>query len=165
VPVVYINEVQQWLERTKLDLGGGPGFPADYQDLENAAKQQVFGEVSQLYDTSAWIDAASTPKLIRQVVSLFVAGWIYDRAYSEEDNSGGPTYGTKLEGMALTLLAGIADGTTQLEEIPLDSSAINDPSFYPNDATGTEEITDAAGNLIGLAAGSEDIKFAMGEVF
>lgn len=149
--VVTLPEVQQWLESTKMTLA-----TVD-TELAESARLMAFSDISSAYDTSTWVDSLTTPKLVRAVISMLVAAWEYQRAYSEED---GTNYGDKLEARAMLLMQGIAAGTTELEELPGVGSSSGSPVFYPDDSTGYSEIYNANDVLIGLP-GSEDIKFTM----
>lgn len=150
--VVTLAEVQQWLESTKMTL-----TTVD-TELAESARVLAFSDISSAYDVSTWISPTSTPKLVRAAISMLIAAWEYQRAYSEEDGS---NYGDKLEIRARLLIEGIAGGTTILEELPGEGTTTTSPEFYPDDSTGYSDIYDANDNLIGLA-GSEDIKFTMG---
>ena len=123
--IVSEAQVQQWLESTKLTIN-------DVDDeLESTATSIVFSSLSQSFDTTTWIDENTTPKLVQQVISMLVAAWIYNRAYSE-DGTTVSSYSKWLEDKAMALLAAIGSGTVDLPEVPgfVTSSS---PSFYPMD--------------------------------
>ncbi len=151
-----LEQVQQWLDTTKLQLAEVDPVLAD------TAQQQVFARVSRVYDITNWQDQTTIPALVQQAISLLIASWIYDRAYSEdaaEENK----YALKLESMAEALIASIESGHISLldaneatEELPPEQ-----PVFVPNNDTGPAEIYDALGAKVG-EMGSEDIKFRMG---
>ncbi len=153
--VVTLAQVQQWLEQTKLTLDNVD------EELAESARLRAFSDMASAYDTSTWVDSSTTPALVRSCISMLIAAWEYMRAYSEED---GTSYGMVLEARALALIESIANGSTELEELPGVGSASSIAEFYPDDLTGSSAIYDANGNLIGLA-GSEDIKFTMGGRF
>lgn len=144
MPVVTLDDVQQWLERTKLTLTAyDPKF-------EETARTTAFGRLSAAYDVTGWSDAASTPLLVRHVIAMYVAAWTYNRAYSEVD--GTSEYATWLESKADALLEGIVSGRIDLAEVAGLSASAGGPSFYPNDTT----EFDGTGN---------EIKFKMGTVW
>lgn len=123
--IVTEAQVQQWLEATKLTID-------DVDDeLESTAKGIVLSSLSSQYDVTTWIDVSTTPKLVQQVISMFIAAWEYNRAYSE-DATNSSSYSAWLEKKAYTLLAGINSGANDLPEVPGFSST-NAPSFYPGD--------------------------------
>lgn len=146
---ITVEEVRGWVEVTKLNV----------QDLDlNFLPQletEVLAKISTVYDTTTWIDAASTPALIRVILTKMYAGWIYDRAYSENQSEANP-YAAMLKENAGMLLQGLIDGTIELPGIPATSSP--NPSFYPNDASSAMEPTFEDPSL-GPA------RFSLGKVF
>ena len=154
---VSLAAVQGWLERTKLTI------PQYDPQLESTAANIAIGTLADVYDVTLWIDEASTPALVRDVIAMLVAAWTYNRAYSEEDPDGSG-YAMWLEAKAMALLAGIKDGTIDLAEIPGVAASSGSISFLPNDLTGSSEVYDGTGVLIGLA-GSQDRKFNMGQTW
>lgn len=152
--VIVLSQVQQWLETTKLRLDSID--PA----LEKTARDQVFSMLSAVFTINTWVDNSTTPTLVSQAIAMLVAAWTYNRAYSEETTAGNP-YALWLEQKALALVDGIRDGSIDLIEVPGVGVEQAILSFLPNDATGTNEVYDGVGNLIGLQ-GSEDRKFFMG---
>lgn len=121
--VVTLAEVQQWLEATKLTLD------VVDEELAESARAIAFGKLSAAYDTSTWVSIGTTPKLVRTVISMLVAAWIYQREYAEEEDS---AYGRRRERQAMELLSSIAKREIELEEYPT-NSAEGTPSFYPTD--------------------------------
>lgn len=158
--VIVVGDVQAWLEATKLTLG--VNFTADQLTLEQVAQTKVFAALSPVYSTTTWVDSGSTPQMVRNIIAMYTAAYLYNKQYSEDD----PTitsYGTWLIGMADGLIAGLIDGSLSLSEVPNPSNPTN-PSYYPDDTTGAVVQYDALGYPIGYA-GSEDIKFRMGARF
>lgn len=147
--VVTLPEVQQWLETTKMSLA------AVDPELSESARLVVFGKVSGTYDTSEWVDVATTPKLIRATIGKLVAAWEYLKAYGEEDES---TYGSRMERQVYELLKEIDNGNVLLEEYPEIAGTLSEPVFYPNDESNASEVYDASGNYIAL---NDDVKFRM----
>lgn len=153
--IVAKEDVQQWLEQTKLTLTELDA------SLTATATTLTFATIGSVYDTTLWTTTANTPAIIKVIVSMLIAAWTHNRAYSE--NSGPSDYGLWLEEKAMSMLDGLKNGEIDITEIP---GQISDTliAFYPNDLTGMSDIYDANGKLIGLA-GAEDIKFAMGTRF
>ncbi len=154
---VTLAEVQAWLEKTKLTI---PQFDPQ---LEITASNVAIGTLADVYDVVGWVDEGSTPELVRNVIAMFIAAWTYNRQYSEEapDGSG---YAQWLEAKAYALLAAIKAGEIDLAEIPGVAASSGSISFLPNDATGSAEVYDGSGNLVGLA-GSQDVKFRVSQRF
>lgn len=142
--VVTLQQVQAWLEQTKLTL------PAFDTELELVARTNVFAKVANQYDVSAWIDAGSTPTIISEVVAMLVAAWTYRRQYSEDSNNDN-WYAVWLENQAWSIVDSIVAGTTPVPGgVPIDGSGgPGVPDFYPDDDTEFD------------GTGSE-IKFTMG---
>lgn len=145
---LIVADVQQWLEQTKLLLTEFD--PA----LELTARNVVLGALSSRYDITTWLDAATTPSQARQIMSMLVAGWTYQRQYSQDLAIDGTNWGVRLEKMAMNLLAAIMDEKVDLmgdTAITAEASSTG-PTFYPTDA---QEIDDSG----------EGRKFTMGSVF
>lgn len=146
---ITVEEVRGWVEVTKLNV----------QDLDmNFLPQletEILAKLGTVYNTATWLDPASTPALVRVIITKMYAGWIYDRAYSENQSEANP-YAAMLKENAGMLLAGLIDGTIEIPGVPAESSP--NPSFYPNDASSAMEPTSADPSL-GPA------RFSMGRVF
>lgn len=149
MPRITVEEVRGWVEVTKLNI----------QDLDlNFLPQletEVFTKIGTVYDTSTWVDPATTPDIIRVIITKLYAGWIYDRAYSENQAESNP-YAAMLKENAGMLIQGLIDGTIEIPGVPATSNP--DPSFYPNDASSALEPTTDDPSL-GPA------RFSMGKVF
>lgn len=144
--VITLAELQAWFESTKLEQRSVDAT------LEETARELVYSKVSGVYDTSSWVSVDTTPSLIRKVISLYVAAWIYKRAYSEDVRDTSETYGEELENMAKEVLAGIVDGSVDLPAETVPSNGTGQPIFWPNDTTG---VLDPC----------SDVKFEMGTRF
>ena len=151
--VIALKDVQQWLEPTKLQL------TELNTDLAESARAIAFSIVGEAYDTTTWVNPGVTPAAVKAAISLLVAGWTYQRAYSQNGTS---KYGISLESKAMRLLEGIANGTNSLMEVPSPDTNLVD--FFPTDASGYAEVYDAMGHLVG-AAGSNDVAFTMSQRF
>lgn len=149
MPRITVEEVRGWVEVTKLNV----------QDLDlNFLPQletEVLARINTVYDTTTWLDPTSTPALIRVIITKMYAGWIYDRAYSENQADANP-YAAMLKENAGMLLQGVIDGTIEIPGVTPASSP--NPSFYPNDASSALEPT-----LDDPSLGPA--RFSMGKVF
>lgn len=154
--VVSLAQVQQWLEQTKLAL------TVVDAELEATAFTYVKSRLAADYDVTTWTNDTNSPSLVKQIVSMLIAAWLYQRAYSE-DASRSNWYGRWLESKAESLLDGLVKGEIDLTDVPGTITAAG-LAFYPTDLTGSSEIYDGNGVLVGVA-GSEDIKFYMGARF
>jgi hypothetical protein len=128
--MVYISEaeVQQWLEPSKLQV-----LVVD-PELEASARDIVFTTVSRAYGVTTWLDSASTPSLIRKVMSMLVASWMYHRAFAN-DSDRELAWAVKLESMAMLAMTGIVSGAFDLPEVEgLVGSSLG-PTFWPDSST------------------------------
>jgi hypothetical protein len=148
---ISLAEAQAWLEQTKLVL---PSLDAS---MEAQISSQILGRLSAAYpaEVATWTTEANTPQLVRSIISMFYAGWFYDRQYSEnpEDNS----YADRLRAWAEQLLMGLLEGTIDIPEVP-GQPAIGEPAFFPTDTSSANEPTDDNPSDGGP-------KFLMGKVF
>ena len=143
------REVQSWLELTKLNLA------ALNTDLLSQLEEEVLVQLSSVYDVSPWIDEATTPKIVRVIISKIYAGWHINKMYSENQDEGND-YARDLQQNAQMLLAGLISG---LFEIPgTVSPNPGTASFYPTDASSAMEPTHDDPSL-GPA------RFSLGKVF
>ena len=74
---VEAKRIQLWLNSTKLVVD-----EVD-PELESAASDYVLGRLDALYDISGWADVNTTPRLVQDIISMFMAAWQYRRAYAE----------------------------------------------------------------------------------
>lgn len=150
--VITDSEVQGWLDESKIQVASG-----DYDELEDVARTQVFAALAGLdVDTTTWITAEATPELIRKIVAMLTAAWLYARLYSE-DVEGTPRYTVWLESKALSLVASVIAGDIDIEG---SSGTIdNTPLFYPNDSSTLLEYTNEPDSDYTTGA------FQMGRVF
>lgn len=149
MPRITVEEVRGWVEVTKLNV----------QDLDlNFLPQletELFAKIGSVYDTTTWVDPATTPDIVRVIITKLYAGWIYDRAYSENQAESNP-YAAMLKDNAAMLIQGLIDGTIEIPGVT--PSSVPNPSFYPNDASSALEPTLEDPSL-GPA------RFSMGRVF
>jgi hypothetical protein len=156
---ITTSDVQTWLETTKLTIS------TIEPTLEADVSAEVLARLATQYGayTPLWVDSTTTPQIVKQIIAMLYAGWIYDRAYSEvETNEALTSYGAVLRSWAMTLINDILGGSVPIAEIG--SSPIAEaPVYYPNDASSTTDAwqanTDEDDNSLGPA------KFGMGKVF
>lgn len=126
------TEVQAWLEESKLEVG----------TLDVVMESQITSEVlgrlaSASYDTVGWTDSASTPVLVKKIISMLYAGWYYDRQYSETPDTN--EYAIRLKEAAEALMLGVIAGTTDIGEIP-GTSTHGELVFFPDDASSAADF-------------------------
>jgi hypothetical protein len=145
---ISVPEAQAWVEGTKLSLSA-----LDLQ-LEDHLATEVITRLSSITDTTLWLTEATTPKLVRTIISKFYVAWVYDRQYSE-DIEQGSNYADRLKANAEMLMLGLLDGTIELPGVEDISGS---PAFYPTDASSALEPTRADPSL-GPAAFSMGMRF------
>lgn len=149
MPLIDVDDVQPWLEESKLRLDSADELPEEKFQSEYVLSRLA----SCLVDASSWIDPAATPPMIRWIIGMLVAAQRYNKAYSETEDSAGNLYANKLEDKANMLIDGICSGDLLIDAIAVDVS-IGEPSFYPTDLTG-----------ILPTETEESVRFTMGRVF
>jgi hypothetical protein len=159
---IEVEDAQSFLEGTKANLSSLDDV------LENELSVYVLGRLSDVYSdpatgTTTWIDSTTTPELVKMIIAMEYAGYYYNRQYSEvisDDN--GKSYGDMLIMRAETMLAGVISGSILLAEVPT-GSPLNEPVFYPTDASSTKEAvfnnTDCNDSSLGPPM------FSVGKVF
>lgn len=161
---ISIDDVRAWVESTKLSP---TALDIDHLDQ---LEEEVLSRISSVYDTSSWVDKASTPRLIQVIFAKTYTGWMYDKFYSENQNTPNK-YAQLLKENAETLIQGIIAGT-----ITIPGTEPTNPVgavFYPNDASSAINpdtgYFDPAMNTTLLANNGDTsvgpAKFSMGSVF
>jgi hypothetical protein len=151
---IDLQDVQQWLEVSKHQV------TAVDAAQEATAFDIVVGALSARYDVDVWVDATTTPRMVKTVVSMLIAGWTYNRSYAEQIASGIDSYGDRLVSSAMSLLGGLADGTTDIIGEDETDANISGPVFWPTDLATT--IAEDEGDD---ADGAAPRKFSMGRTF
>ena len=95
---------------------------------ESTAADIVLGGVASRYDTTTWVDEATTPSLVLNLISALYASYTYNTTYSE--NYGDSDYGRQLWSMVDRLLGNIQSGEIDL---PITIIDLSTPGFYPTD--------------------------------
>jgi hypothetical protein len=150
---VTVSEVQQWIQDTRLTVG------SVNTDLESSAFSRVVGALALRYTTATWVDASSTPALVRSIISMLIAAWTINRAHAETVGDV-DAYGVHLESSAMVLLGGLADGSILIDDTAIGDYSTGQPAFWPTDNATTiaeEEGWDAEG--------AAPLLFTAGKVF
>lgn len=129
---IALTEAQGWAETTKLPV------VALNTNLLDQIEAEVLAQVASAHDTTTWVDASTTPQLVRVAIAKLYVSYLIRKAYSEEEGNEN-AYALQLEKNAQMLIEGIADGTLDLPGI---STTQGQPSFYPTDASSAQEPTE-----------------------
>lgn len=131
--MTYVNtvDIQAWVDQSKLPIDNTLLTRADNASLLDQIEGEVFSTLKGTFDTTTWVDPATTPINVRRVIAMRFAAVIWRRQYSEITTDT-PSYAQWLEDNAIALLSGIFDG---LVDIAQPMSQAGNPSFYPNDAS------------------------------
>jgi hypothetical protein len=146
------EDAQAWAEETKLPVAQFESF------LVAQVETQVLAKLSAAFPaevTSTWVDPATTPPMVKTVISMLYVAWYYEKHYSEEQTNLND-YATLLRAHAETLIVGMLDGSIVVPEAPIPVQG--DPAFYPND-TSSAQLPTSMDRSLG------DAKFSMGEVY
>lgn len=121
--IVDEARVNQFLPSEKLEI------PTDTlhstyngQELENTIWGIVRAKLAA-FDIANWVNASGTPvpsnvpKLILDIMGMWIAGTIYNKQFSEEASDTGTSYGTMLKNDAMALLDSIVEGTIAIDSI------------------------------------------------
>jgi hypothetical protein len=148
--LIDVDDVQPFLEETKLRLNSGDDLPEEPFQSEFVRSRLASCDL----DVSTWVDSSTTPTLIKWIIGMLVAAQRYNRFYSETDEDAGNPYANKLEEHAKLLLEGICAGSIDLLDVTDDpaSTGFGSIVFYPTDTTG--ELNE-----------EEAVRFTMGKVF
>lgn len=152
MPLIDVDDVQPWLEVSKLRLDSSDELLEEPYQSEVVRSRLASCDI----DVTAWIDAATTPSLVKSIIGMLVAAQKYNTFYSETDEGAGNPYANKLEERAMMLLEGICAGTIDLLDITDDpaTSGFGSVIFYPDDTVGVLEENE-----------EEAVRFTMGRVF
>jgi hypothetical protein len=150
MPRIDAQMAQGWAERYKL-----PVEQLD-EDLLDAVETEVLALIAAAYDTTTWVDVSTTPRIVQVVISKMYVSWLYKRSFAEDQDQGN-RYAYELQNNANMLIEGLRDGTIDIPGVTPVISA-GEPSFYPTDASSSQESTYYDPSL-GPA------QFSMGKVF
>lgn len=152
MPHITVTEAQGWLESTKLTLSELDS------ELETSVASQILGQLAAGFDVSTWASPTTTPTLVRKILAMYYASWVYDKSYSEDPD--GAQYSLRLRARADALIAGILGGSIVLTDLtdPGQDQQLGQPAFYPTDVSDGMTPTNDDPSL-GPA------KFSMGFIF
>jgi hypothetical protein len=130
-------DVNSWLEGTKLTLP-----PASTLDpgIETLVAGVVLGALGAKYDTTSWINKATTPPLVTSLIAMRYAAAIYRRQYSEDLTNVDNHWAKWLEMTAEATAASIVDGPIDIPGVdPGEQGSLGNPLFWPNDASSVDD--------------------------
>lgn len=131
---ISVAEAQAWAEGSKLTIASLDTY------LLAHVEAMVLAELNRAYNVttvqSFWVDAATTPQLVRTLIAIKYVSLYYDRQYSE-DEARNP-WARRLDGMYADLLESISTGMVDIPEIAGVTGVARAPLFYPTDASTAE---------------------------
>lgn len=125
-----LSDVNQWLARSKYDAR------IIEPEVEKAVKDAGFGIVSLRYNTTTWVDQATTPRLVWTALSMIYAAWWLQRQIGDDTEAEiGQTYPIRLEARGMAILNGIATELIDLPEADPDPELVGYKTalFFPTD--------------------------------
>jgi hypothetical protein len=146
------EDVQAWVEESKLAVS-----ELDLAMLSQIEAQRI-GQLTGAFGsevTDVWVDVDTTPTLIRSLIAMYYASWLYNKFYSEDQDALN-NYALWLFGQANDLMTALISGAIVIPDVILPSTG--SPSFYPNDASSALEPTSDDTSL-------GDASFSVGKVF
>jgi len=125
---VTAADAQGWLQVSKY------GIEEIADEQVSAAVNTVFSKLSRRYDVDLWTNDSNTPQMVLDILTMLVASYTLRKSISEDD--GIANYCDWLEGRAMSLVDGLAEG---LLEIPgtdpsADTPEEGTPAFWPTQA-------------------------------
>ncbi len=132
--LINIDDVQSWFTENKLLLEADDDLKEE-TDVSN----EVLSSVSSRYDTSLWVSRATTPSLIRSVISARVAAIRYRKIYADQLDE--ENYADWLDEWFKMQLEGIISGQVQLLDATDLTTALDSagPKFYPTDTSSVDD--------------------------
>ena len=89
---VTVKEVQSWIDDTIIKID-----PSDLMEEQYAFGEAVVGKLAARFDTSEWVDATSTPLLVRSCIAMLCAAWRYNILFSKSGGGTRSPYSDELE--------------------------------------------------------------------
>lgn len=130
---IVLADAQAWLDGTKLTIA----------DLEPAllaqVESQVVSSLDNAFDVTGWLDDTNTPAIVKTIIAMNYVAWLYDRSYSEDQESGND-YAALLRAQAAALQAGLVDGSIVIPG--QEAENVGSPEFFPNDSSSVLAPTD-----------------------
>jgi len=148
-------EIQEWIRNTRLAVTS-----------VDATKDESFfriasSKLTNRYNVTVWVDASTTPSLIRTIIGMLYAANEINAGNAESTNEIN-AYGVHLESSAMALLGGLADGSIDLVDIAVTDLGVTytDPVFWPT------RMATAIAKSDGIDAdGAAQQAFSMGQIF
>jgi hypothetical protein len=142
--LINVEDVQSWLTEDRLLLEADDELTEE-TNVSNEVKSVIEGR----YDTSLWTTRATTPTLIKSIISAQVAAIRYRKVYADQLDE--ESYADWLDNWFKMQLEGVSNGQIQLlDAIDLEAALISSgPSFHPDDQSSI----------------LEPAKFSMGMIF
>lgn len=103
-------------------------------ELESNARAQVLGRLRSIYPVDDWTATGGVaPALVRQVIAMYIAAWIYARQFSE-DTANINSYASWLLRQAESIVTSLLNGDIALDDIERDVSsdgeAVSGPPIF-----------------------------------
>lgn len=130
---ISLAEANAWSEPTKLTLSAIDAV------LEDQISTLIFSRLLGTFDTTTWVNEASTPKIVRTIIAMHYVAWTYDKFYSDDAEAN--AYAALLRSYADANLAGLIAGNIELIELPGANDTVSSPAFFPNDASSDRQPT------------------------
>jgi len=131
------SDANEWLDGTKIQFLNAFDAAPEATSVDNIVRaylKDTFPDNVDLWDANPGTGQEATPAIIREIASLLMAAYRYEKVYSL-DLTAGPTYASVLEARAMALIEGIKAGTITLIDTTYDAPHFDQGNFYPNDMT------------------------------
>ncbi len=132
--LINVDDVQSWLTEDRLLLDGDDDL-AEETNVSNEVKSVIEGR----YDTTLWTSRATTPTLIKSIISARVAAIRYRKVYADQLDE--ENYADWLDNWYKMQLEGIMSGQIQLLDADDLEAALTSsgPTFHPNNQSSVTE--------------------------
>jgi len=134
--LINTDDVQAWFTTDRLSLD----LTDDLVEEKNVSAE-VLAVASTRYDVSTWITRATTPQLIKSIISARVAAIRYSKQYADQLDE--IVYADWLNNWATDILKGVVDGTIPLTDVSAvdlaDAQTAAGATFYPTDASSVDD--------------------------
>lgn len=125
--MITLKVINQFLPNDKLELNDEldpiTGEPVDWplvEELVTTASDVIVSKLGVRFNTSTWF-VVETPSIVRNIAGMLVAGWVYNRQFSEEAIESS-SYGNALIEHAYKLLDSALGGTLVIDGATLATS-------------------------------------------
>lgn len=126
---IEVADVQNWCEPTKLTVGDlNDGWVLQIETI-------VMSKLEAGFDISTWVDPTTTPEIIKSVIAMEYASFLYDKQYSE-DSDDSNAWAARLDMMANDLIDGMLAGSVVIDGY-VQAEEHSDPASYPTDKSST----------------------------